>query len=166
MFEAEQDLIRDAALPSDSYVYVAKPRPSSGVLVREAFERHAGPVPEAGISGIPGSLDPWLRLNELTAFESVRARNLVAPFPPAALMHRTSGLDNDQHFAAHGGAIVRALAAASRKPLSDYSDLLDFGAGAGRLARMLRVFRGAMSAPILTPAASLGSPPTCLGCKR
>jgi hypothetical protein len=73
--------------------YVAKPRPSSGVLVREAFERHAGPVPEAGISGIPGSLDPWLRLHELTAFESVRARNLAAPFPPAALMHRTSGLD-------------------------------------------------------------------------
>lgn len=55
-------------------------------------------------------------------------------------MHRTSGLDNDQHFAAHDGAIVRALAAASRKPLSDYRDLLDFGAGAGRLARMFKGF--------------------------
>ncbi|MGH6843026.1 MAG: class I SAM-dependent methyltransferase, partial [Methylocella sp.] len=42
MFEAEQDLIRDGALPSDSYVYVAKPRPSARALVREAFERHAG----------------------------------------------------------------------------------------------------------------------------
>src|SRR6202035_1839301 len=47
MFEAEQDLIRDGSLPSDSYVYIAKPRPSAGVLVREAFERHAGLVPEA-----------------------------------------------------------------------------------------------------------------------
>ena len=76
MFEAEQDLIRDGALPSDNYVYIAKPRPSAGVLVREAFERHAGPVPEAAILGIRGSLDPWLRLNEFTAFESVRARGL------------------------------------------------------------------------------------------
>ncbi len=47
MFEAEQVLIRDGALPSDSYVYIAKPRPSAGALVREAFERHAGPVPPA-----------------------------------------------------------------------------------------------------------------------
>jgi SAM-dependent methyltransferase len=140
MFEAEQDLIRDGALPSDSYVYIAKPRPSAGALVRDAFERHAGAVPEAGILGIRGSLDPWLRLNEFTAFESVRAR--VAPFPPAALMHRTSGLDNDQHFAAHGVAILRALAAASPKPLSDYRDLLDFGVGAGRLARMFKGFQG------------------------
>jgi SAM-dependent methyltransferase len=42
MFEAEQDLIRAGAMPSDSYVYIAKPRPSAGALVREAFERHAG----------------------------------------------------------------------------------------------------------------------------
>ncbi len=44
MFEAEQDLIRDGALPSDSYVYIAKPRPSACALAREAFECHAGPV--------------------------------------------------------------------------------------------------------------------------
>ncbi|MGH6869486.1 MAG: class I SAM-dependent methyltransferase, partial [Methylocella sp.] len=74
MFEAEQDLIRDGALPSDSYVYIAKPRSSAWALVREAFERHAGSVPEAGILGIRGSLDPWLRLNEFAAFESGRAR--------------------------------------------------------------------------------------------
>ncbi|MGH6857120.1 MAG: methyltransferase domain-containing protein, partial [Methylocella sp.] len=142
MFEAEQDLIRDGALPSDSYVYIAKPRSSAWALVREAFERHAGSVPEAGILGIRGSLDPWLRLNEFAAFESVRARTLVAPFPPRALMYRTSGLDSDQHFAAHGGAILRALAAASPKPLSDYRNLLDFGVGAGRLARMFKGFQG------------------------
>lgn len=142
MFEAEQDLIRDGALPSDSYVYVAKPRPSARALVREAFERHAGAMPEAGILGIRGSLDPWLRLNEFTAFESVRARDWVAPFPPAALRHRTSGVGNDQRFAAHGGTILRALAAASPKPLSEYRDLLDFGVGAGRLARMFKGFQG------------------------
>ncbi|MGH6837544.1 MAG: methyltransferase domain-containing protein [Methylocella sp.] len=142
MFEAEHDLIRDGALPSDSYVYIAKPRPSARGLVREAFERHAGPVPEAGILGIRGSLEPWLRLNEFTAFESVRARDFVAPFPPAALMHRTSTTDNDQRFAAAGVAILRALAAASPKPLSEYSDLLDFGVGAGRLARMFKGFQG------------------------
>ena len=142
MFEAEQDLIGDGVLPSDSYVYVAKPRPSARALVREAFERHAGAMPEAGILGIRGSLDPWLRLNEFTAFESVRARDWVAPFPPAALRHRTSGVGNDQRFAAHGGTILRALAAASPKPLSEYRDLLDFGVGAGRLARMFKGFQG------------------------
>jgi SAM-dependent methyltransferase len=142
MFEAEQDLIRDGALPSDSYVYTAKPRPSACALVREAFERHAGPVPEAGILGIGASLDQWLQLNEFTALESVRARDWVAPFPPAALRHRTSGVGDDQRFAAHGGAILRALAAASPKPLSEYCDLLDFGVGAGRLARMFKGFQG------------------------
>jgi SAM-dependent methyltransferase len=53
MFAAEQHLIRDGALPSDSYVYIAKPRPSAGALVRAAFERHAGPVPGRDI-GHPG----------------------------------------------------------------------------------------------------------------
>ncbi|MGH6840561.1 MAG: class I SAM-dependent methyltransferase, partial [Methylocella sp.] len=96
----------------------------------------------AGILGIRGSLDPWLRLNEFTAFESVRARDWVAPFPPAALRHRTSNVTNDQRFAAHGATILRALAAASPKPLSEYRDLLDFGVGAGRLARMFKGFQG------------------------
>jgi len=46
MFEAEQDLIREGALPSDSYLYIAKPRPAAADIVREAFERHAGPAPK------------------------------------------------------------------------------------------------------------------------
>lgn len=142
MFAAEQDLIREGVLPSDSYVYIAKPRTAPDSLVRAAFERHAGPVPEAALLGIRGSVEPWLRLNEAAAFKSVRAREWVAPFPPPALMHRTSGLDDDRHFAAHGGAILRALAAASPRPLHVYRDLLDFGAGAGRLARMFKGFPG------------------------
>ena len=68
--------------------------------------------------------------------------DLVAPFPPAALMHRTANTDNDQRFAAVGVAILRALAAASRKPLSEYRDLLDCGVDAGRLARMFKGFQG------------------------
>ncbi len=75
MFEAEQDLIRDGALPSDSYVYIAKPRPAAGDIVRKAFERHAGPAPEAARCGIRGDLEQWLHLNEVVAFEfSPRAR--------------------------------------------------------------------------------------------
>ncbi|MFZ0495128.1 MAG: hypothetical protein WBE80_02635 [Methylocella sp.] len=37
---------------------------------------------------------------------------------------------------------MRALAAASPTPLSDFHDLLDFGVGAGRLARMFKGFQG------------------------
>ncbi|MCI0600105.1 MAG: methyltransferase domain-containing protein [Beijerinckiaceae bacterium] len=142
MFEAEQELMRDGVLPSDSHCFVAKPRPAPGSLMRAAFERHAGPVPEAALSGIRGGLGDWLRLNEVTAFQSARARDWVAPFPPLALMHRTSGVPNERNFAAHGAAIMRALAAASQKPLSEYQDLLDFGSGAGRLARMFKGFDG------------------------
>lgn len=142
MFETEQDLIRDGIVPSDSFVYEAKPRTGTGTAVRAAFDRHAGPLPPAAEAGISGNLDDWLYFNEETAAQSVRALDVVAPFPPPALMHRTCGLENDQHFAAHGAVILRALAAASRKPLTGYQDLLDFGAGAGRLARMFKGFQG------------------------
>ncbi|WOJ91129.1 methyltransferase domain-containing protein [Methylocapsa polymorpha] len=142
MFEAEQDLIREGALPSESYLYIAKPRPAAADIVREAFERHAGPAPEAAQCGIRGDLEQWLHLNEVAAFESVRARDWVAPFPPRALMHRTSGLDDVRHFGAHGADIVRALATASPRPLTDYRDLLDFGVGVGRVARLFKGFEG------------------------
>ncbi len=142
MFETEQDLIRDGIVPSDSFVYVARPRPGASAVVRTAFDRHAGPLPPVASAGIGGNLDDWLYFNEVTAAQSVRALDSVAPFPPPALMHRTCGLDNDWHFAAHGIVILRALAAASRNPLAGYQDLLDFGAGAGRLARMFKGFQG------------------------
>ncbi|MCI0468424.1 MAG: methyltransferase domain-containing protein, partial [Beijerinckiaceae bacterium] len=142
MFEAEQELIRDGVLPSDSHAFVAKPRPAPSTLMRAAFERRAGPVPEAALLGVRGKLGPWLHLNEVAAFESIRASDWVAPFPPLPLMHRTSGVPNDRSFAAHGCAILRALSAASKRPLSSYQDLLDFGSGSGRLARMFKGFEG------------------------
>jgi hypothetical protein len=51
MFKAEHDLIKAAALPSDSYCYVAKGRPAADVLVRTAFEQHASPLFRAGRPG-------------------------------------------------------------------------------------------------------------------
>ena len=116
MFETEQDLIRDGIVPSDSFVYVARPRPGTDAVVRPAFNRQAGPVPQAGSAGIGGNLDDWLYFNEVTAAQSARALDSVAPFPPPALMHRTCGLDNDQHFAAHGVAILRARRQRAKSP--------------------------------------------------
>jgi len=53
------------------------------------------------------------------------------------------GLDDVKHFGAHGADIVRALATASPRPLTDYRDLLDFGVGVGRVARVFKGFEGA-----------------------
>jgi len=61
IFEAEQQLIRDGALPSDSYVYIAKPRTSVGVLVREAFERRAGPLHKAAANFAHGADESAVR---------------------------------------------------------------------------------------------------------
>jgi SAM-dependent methyltransferase len=142
MFQAEQDMIRSGALISDNYLYIARPRPDADRLVRNAFEPHASPFYSAGQLGIKGELDAWLHLNEIDAFQSAVARDAVASFPPAALMHRTSGLDVDSDFAAHGGVILRALAANSIEPISSYRSVLDFGVGVGRLARMFKGYDG------------------------
>jgi SAM-dependent methyltransferase len=142
MFRAEQELIRTGALSSDNYLYIARPRPEADRLVHAAFEPHASPFFRSGQLGIKGDLDTWAHLNEIDAFQSVVARDGVAPFPPTALMHRTSGLGRDSDFAAHGAAILRALAASSPEPLDSYRSVLDFGVGVGRLARMFKGFDG------------------------
>jgi SAM-dependent methyltransferase len=142
MFKTEQELIRAGALPSDNYVYIARPRPEADRLVQTAFEPHASPFLRTGRLGIKGDLDAWIKLNEIDAFQSVVAGDGVAPFPPASLMHRTSGLDNNSDFAAHGATILRALAAHNAQPLGDYRSVLDFGVGVGRLARLFKGFDG------------------------
>ena len=142
MFEAEQELIRAGALPSDNYLYIARPRPGTDQLMRDTFEPHASPFFRIGQLGIKGDFNAWVHLNEVDAFQSVVARDGVAPFPPPAFMHRTSGLDDDSDFAAHGGAILRALAAHSPQPIGSYRSVLDFGVGVGRLARMFKNFDG------------------------
>jgi SAM-dependent methyltransferase len=142
MFKAEHDLVTAAALPSDSYLYVAKARPGADVLVRTAFEQHASPLFRAGRLGIDGDLAVWIDLNEIDPSNSVVARECVAPFPPPDLMHRTSGLTSDAAFGMHGTSILRALAESSPEPLANSRKLLDFGVGAGRLARMFKGFSG------------------------
>jgi SAM-dependent methyltransferase len=142
MFKAEHDLIEAGALPSDNYLYVAKARPAADVLVRTAFEQHASPLFRTGRLGIEGDLAAWIDLNEIDPSNSVVARECVAPFPPPDLMHRTCGLTSDAGFGAHGTSILRALAGSSPELLADARNLLDFGIGAGRLARMFKGFSG------------------------
>jgi SAM-dependent methyltransferase len=142
MFRAEQELIVAGALPSDNYLYIAKPRPDADQLIRTAFEPQASPFFRTGQLGIKGDINAWINLNQVDALQSVVARDRVAPFPPPALMHRTSGLSNDSDFAAHGAVILRALAAHSPEPIGSYRSILDFGIGAGRLARMFKGFDG------------------------
>lgn len=70
------------------------------------------------------------------------APSLAAPFPPAALMMRVSGVDDDVTFAAHARDIYAALRAATPKPLHEFKSILDFGCGSGRVARMFEGFSG------------------------
>jgi SAM-dependent methyltransferase len=57
-------------------------------------------------------------------------------------MHRTSGLTSEADFAAHGALMLRALAGSTPEPLVHSRNVLDFGIGAGRLARMFKGFSG------------------------
>ncbi|HVE21496.1 MAG TPA: class I SAM-dependent methyltransferase [Acidocella sp.] len=95
-------------------------------------------------SGINMPTEKWIDLNGRLAFESPGLAVHVAPFPPQELMYIVSGLTSERDFAAHGIAIYEALQKASPKPLSEFSDLFDFGCGCGRLARMFKGFKGNM----------------------
>ncbi|MBL8629140.1 MAG: class I SAM-dependent methyltransferase [Rhodospirillaceae bacterium] len=92
--------------------------------------------------GIHSDLHTWLEFNRSTAFESADHLALVAPFPPYDRMLITTGLSEPRDFASHGYDILKALSAASPQPLASFHDVLDFGVGAGRLARMFKGFRG------------------------
>lgn len=83
-------------------------------------------------------LEEWMDLNRVQVFTNPKLKRYVSPFPPTELMANVSGLQNEQDFAAHGTDIYRALTAASSKPLSEFSSILDFGCGCGRLARIFK----------------------------
>jgi len=83
-----------------------------------------------------------MEFNRAGAFDTDGGLALVAPFPPAELMQNTTGLTENRHFAEHGVAIFDALEKASPKPLNSYTNVLDFGVGVGRLARMFHGFDG------------------------
>lgn len=103
-------------------------------------EGRAG-VLEREQAGIAGDFDRWLERNlmrEGTALEPGE----IAPFPPPELMHNTTGLSEPRDFASHGVDFMRALDRVSPRPLRDFSSILDFGVGVGRLARLFHGFRG------------------------
>ena len=83
-------------------------------------------------------LDEWAWLNKIGMFEDASLRRYTAPFPPVALMNNVSGLNDESDFAIHGVDIFRALTEASPKAMSTYKNILDFGCGCGRLARMFK----------------------------
>lgn len=91
--------------------------------------------------GISGDLQPWLALN-LAALDDPRLAELLPPFPPAELMQVTTGLTEPRPFVLHGTHFAEVLAAASPMPLGDFSSILDFGCGVGRLARMFKGLKG------------------------
>jgi SAM-dependent methyltransferase len=93
-------------------------------------------------NGICGDLDAWIDFNRTGAFQTPGGLDVVAPFPPTELMQNTSGLTRQDHFASHGCDILQALRLASPKPLASFTDILDFGVGVGRLARMFKGTRG------------------------
>jgi SAM-dependent methyltransferase len=98
-------------------------------------------VNELNTHGINLPLVDWLDLNR-TAVGNDRLMKEVAPFPPSELMHVVSGLTDQAAFALHGATIFEALQSASPRPLADFHDILDFGCGCGRLARLFKGFRG------------------------
>ncbi len=86
----------------------------------------------------------WIDLNGRLVFENPDLAGYVAPFPPQELMYIVSGLTTERDFAAHGVAIFEAVQKASPKPISAFSNILDFGCGCGRLARMFKGHKGSV----------------------
>jgi SAM-dependent methyltransferase len=84
----------------------------------------------------------WAEFNNAPFVKPLSYLGIVASFPPRQLMRRVSGLTNARDFATHGKDIFLALSVASPKRLADFDNILDYGVGVGRLARMFKGFRG------------------------
>ncbi|MFG1303918.1 class I SAM-dependent methyltransferase [Xanthobacter autotrophicus] len=98
-------------------------------------------VPVPGREGIAGDFDAWLAKNLLPPDASAPPEG-IAPFPPADLMHNTTGLTEPRDFASHGVHFMRALSKLSPTALCDFRSVLDFGVGVGRVARLFHGFQG------------------------
>ncbi len=86
------------------------------------------------------STEDWVWLNRTGIFEDPELRKYVSPFPPPELIYSVSALENERDFASHGADLFLALSQVSPLPLTGYKNLLDFGCGCGRLARMFKGF--------------------------
>lgn len=142
LYALERELIASDEVMPDDCLYVARPSRRAPDRIRQLFEKHAGPPPLGAMEGIAGPLATWLKFNVETAFQSARASDYTAPFPPTDLMYHTTGLDRNRDFAQHGADILKALAAASPKSLNTLEAVLDFGVGVGRVARYFKGFSG------------------------
>jgi SAM-dependent methyltransferase len=91
-------------------------------------------------AGIELPLEQWLELSRSCTSPRDVLDGRVAPFPPPELMRNVSGLTDPADFASHGVDILRALAGASPISFVEYQNILDFGCGCGRLARMFKGF--------------------------
>lgn len=106
-------------------------------------ERPVTPPPagdDVAALGFEAPLAAWLAYNEAAAAGGEAAG--CAPFPPQDLMRETSGLADPNDFARHGVDLMRALAAVHPGELNTRRSWLDFGVGAGRLARLFKGFGG------------------------
>lgn len=83
-------------------------------------------------------VDDWANVNRIGMFEDSSLEIYVSPFPPVELMYNTTGVSRQSEFASHGADFWVALSRASPKALSEYTSVLDFGCGCGRLARMFK----------------------------
>jgi SAM-dependent methyltransferase len=90
--------------------------------------------------GVSQPLDKWLELNRSCTSQRDVIKGKISPFPPPELMQNVSGLMKPADFASHGVDILSALVHASPNSLFEYRDILDFGCGCGRLARMFKGF--------------------------
>lgn len=86
----------------------------------------------------------WADFNRRLIFEQPALSAFAAPFPPPELMRSVSGLQVDADFAAHGAHFWEVFSSLLPRPLADYSPILDFGCGCGRLARLFKGHPGAV----------------------
>lgn len=94
--------------------------------------------------GMQMPVDRWIELNRQAPYGDERDSYLAA-YPPPELMQAVSGLTEQAHFAQHGAAIYQALHKASEGALASCLNILDFGCGCGRLARMFKGFPGRLT---------------------
>lgn len=142
LYRVEQMLIESGDAVATDFISIARPHRPAADRIRQALETELAPLPGVATTGISGDLPEWIGFNLGLALTSARAADHAAPFPPTDLMYHTTGLHQDRDFAQHGADILTALSAASPKPLGEFTSILDFGVGVGRVARYYKGFSG------------------------